>query len=158
MKQFYLNPVGKIISNEKGFFVEISKNFIPALKELESFSHLNILWWADKCDTKELRNILTVEQPYKKSPSVMGIFATRSPLRPNPVAVSTAQIINMDYEKGIIQLAYIDAENDTPVVDLKPYTPSLDKADSFVSPEWCRHWPENIEKSGEFNWEEEFNF
>ena len=158
MKQFYINPVGKIISDENGFFVQIDKKFLPALKELDSFSHVNIIWWADKCDSEELRDILTTEQPYKNSPSVMGIFATRSPVRPNPIAVTTAQIIYTDYEKGIIQIAYTDAENNTPVLDLKPYTPSLDRIENFKSPEWCEHWPESIEKSGDFNWEDEFNF
>ena len=158
MKQFYVNPVGKIISDENGFFIRIDEKYIPALKELGSFSHVNVIWWADKCDSKEMRDILTTDQPYKNSPSVMGIFATRSPLRPNPVAVSTAQIISADYEKGVIQIAYIDAENNTPVIDLKPYTASLDRVENYTSPKWCRHWPESIEKSGEFNWEEEFNF
>ncbi len=158
MKQFYVNPVGKIISNGNGFFIRIDEKYIPALKELDGFSHVNIIWWADKCDSEEMRNILTTNQPYKNSPSVMGIFATRSPLRPNPVAVSTAQIIHTDYERGIIQIAYTDAEDNTPVIDLKPYTASLDRVDNFVSPEWCRHWPESIEKSGDFNWEDEFNF
>ena len=158
MKQFYVNPVGKIISNEKVFFICIDEKYIPALKELDSFSHVNIIWWADKCDSEEMRNTLTTNQPYKNSPSVMGIFATRSPLRPNPVAVSTAQIIHTDCEKGIIQIAYTDAENNTPVIDLKPYTASLDRVENFTSPEWCRHWPESIEKSGDFNWEDEFNF
>ncbi|MCP1225630.1 SAM-dependent methyltransferase [Sebaldella sp. S0638] len=158
MKQFYVNPVGKIISNESGFFVQIDEKYIPALKELGSFSHVNIIWWADKCDSEEFRNTLTTEQPYKNSPSAMGIFATRSPVRPNPIAVSVAQIIHTDYEKGIIQISYTDAENNTPVLDLKPYTPSIERVESFISPEWCRHWPESMEKSGEFNWEDEFNF
>lgn len=158
MKQFYVRPVGKIISNESGFFLEIEEKFRAALKETGTFSHINILWWADKYDTEEFRDILTADQPYKNSPAVMGVFATRSPLRPNPVALSTAQIIHTDYENGLIQLAYIDADNETPVLDIKPYTPSLDKVENFTSPQWCRHWPESLEKSGEFNWEEEFNF
>ena len=158
MKQFYIDSVGKIISNENGFFVKIDKKFIPALKELDTFSHVNIIWWADKCDSRELRDSLTTEKPYKNSPSVMGIFATRSPARPNPMAVSTAEIIHIDYEKGLIQITYIDADNDTPVIDLKPYTPSLDRVENFTSPEWCSHWPESTEKSGDFNWKDEFNF
>ncbi|MNE61354.1 putative tRNA (adenine(37)-N6)-methyltransferase [compost metagenome] len=101
---------------------------------------------------------MEVSAPYKSSPPKMGIFATRSPIRPNPVAMSVVQIIDIDAEQGIIQIPYIDANNGTPVIDLKPYTPSLDRVESPSVPNWCKHWPKSIEESGRFNWESEFNF
>ena len=60
----------------------------------------------------------------------MGIFATRAPLRPNPIALSTAEVLDIDQANGILRLAYIDALDGTPVLDIKPYTPSLDRVET----------------------------
>lgn len=88
----------------------------------------------------------------------MGIFATRSPVRPNPIALSTAEIIGIDYQNGIVQIAYIDANDNTPLLDIKPYTPSLDRVETPGVPAWCSHWPQSLEESASFAWENEFNF
>lgn len=158
MKQFIANPIGKIKICEEGMFVEVNEKYIPALKELDGFSHVNILWWFDDFDNEKARNVLEVPAPYKKSPQTIGIFATRSPVRPNPIALTTAQILYINNENGTIQIAYIDANDGTPVLDLKPYTPSLDRVEAPRVPEWCSHWPNSLEKSGDFNWKNEFNF
>ena len=156
--QYYVNPVGKISTNQKGTFIEIEPEYIPALRALDGFSHLNVLWWFSGFDTKEARETLETPQPYKKAPDVMGIFATRSPVRPNPIALTAVQVIGVDYEKGVIRIAYIDADNGTPVLDIKPYTPSLDRVENPSVPGWCAHWPKSLEESGSFHWENEFNF
>lgn len=158
MEKLLVNPIGEIKICEDGMFVELNEKYIPGLKELEGFSHVDVIWWFDGCDNKESRSILETASPYKKGPSTLGIFATRSPSRPNPIALTVAQIIYIDYEKGRIQIAYIDANDGTPVLDLKPYTPSLDRVETPKVPKWCSHWPKNLEESGAFNWEEEFNF
>lgn len=88
----------------------------------------------------------------------MGIFATRSPARPNPIALGTAQVIRIDHASGVIQIAYTDAADQTPVLDIKPYTPSLDRVESPAVPDWCSHWPKSLEESGGFDWESVFNF
>lgn len=158
MKQFFISPIGRIRVCEEGMFVEVYKAYIPALKELDGFRHVNVLCWFDKCDNKEARSFLQAPAPYKNAPDAMGIFATRSPARPNPIALSACEVINIDHEKGLIQIGYIDADEDTPVIDLKPYTPSLDRVESPGVPKWCGHWPKSLEKSGEFDWENEFTF
>jgi len=61
-------------------------------------------------------------------------------------------------DNGVIGLAYIDADDQSPVLDIKPYTPSLDRAETPRVPEWCGHWPKNVESSSDFDWESEFNF
>jgi tRNA-Thr(GGU) m(6)t(6)A37 methyltransferase TsaA len=158
MQKFYVNPIGKINVNEDGMYIELESEYIPALQALDGFSHLNIIWWFGDFDNDEMRSILEAEQPYKKAPAVMGIFATRSPIRPNPIALSTVQVISIDYENGVIHIEYIDANDGSPVLDIKPYTPSLDRVASPDVPEWCRHWPRSLEESENFNWENEFNF
>ena len=89
---------------------------------------------------------------------MMGIFATRSPIRPNPIALTSVEVIHIDYQKGIIQIAYIDANDNTPILDLKPYTPSFDRVETPVVPGWYNHWPKSLEQSASFAWENEFNF
>ena len=158
MKQFQVNAIGKIRIHHEEMFLELAKEYIPALKGLAAFSHLNIIWYFNKCANEQSRNRLEVPRPYKNAPAVLGTFATRSPERPNPLALSTVQIIKLDYEKGLIQIAYIDAKDGSPILDLKPYTPSLDRVARPEVPEWCSHWPKSIEESGEFDWEGEFNF
>jgi len=158
MSKLFVTPIGKISINEDGMFVKVDPVYIPALQELDGFSHLNVMWWFDGCDNEHSRNVLEVEAPYKKSPAIMGTFATRSPERPNPIAISVCQIIYIDHDKGIIQLAYIDANDNSPIIDLKPYVPSIDRVENPGVPEWCAHWPKCNEDSGYFDWESEFNF
>lgn len=43
-------------------------------------------------------------------------------------------------------------------MNLKPYTPGLDRVEQPVMPDWRAHWPDSLEKSGDFDWEKEFNF
>lgn len=158
MQKLNVNPIGKISINEEGMFIKLNQRYIPALKALDGFSHLNVIWWFSGFDNEETRNILETPQPYKNAPEVMGIFATRSPVRPNPIALTAVQIININYENGTIQIAYIDANDNSPVLDIKPYTPSLDKVENPSVPEWCCHWPKSLEESENFDWENEFNF
>ena len=87
----------------------------------------------------------------------MGVFATRGSVRPNPLVLSVCGVLAIDEEKGRIQLDYIDAHDGSPLLDIKPYTPSLDRVEQPVVPAWCAHWPTNVESSGDFDWEGEMN-
>ena len=158
MTNFRVNQIGKISVRDMETFIELEGEYIPALQALDGFSHLNVIWWFSGLDKEEMRKVYDVPQPYKKAPAVMGTFATRSPLRPNPIALTAVQVIHIDYENGIIQIAYIDADEGSPVLDIKPYTPSLDRVEAPEVPKWCGHWPKSLEESEYFNWENEFNF
>lgn len=158
MSNLEVRPVGTISSNEKGTFIRLEREFIPALKGLDGFSHINVLWWFSDFDDAQFRSVFEMEQPYKGAPEMMGVFATRSPIRPNPIALTTVEIIHTDYQNGVIQVAYIDANDNTPVLDIKPYTPSLDRIEEPEVPAWCGHWPKSMEESADFAWEKEFNF
>jgi len=138
--------------------LELEKSYVPALAGIDGFSHINVLWWFSERDGIRAGNRLTERSPYKNSPSVMGVFATRSPERPSPIALSCAEVTYVDRAQSIIGLAYIDAYDGTPVLDIKPYTPSLDRVENPSVPSWCAHWPKSFEESGSFDWESEFNF
>ena len=158
MKQFTVRQIGTMEMDKDGMYVKLLPEYIPALKSLEGFGHADILWWFDACDDEENRSVLEAGSPYKQGPDTMCIFATRSPQRPNPIALSVAQILYIDHEAGVIYIAYADARQGSPVLDLKPYTPSLDRVEHPQVPDWCGHWPRSLEESGDFDWENEFNF
>ena len=158
MTNFEVFPIGVIQNNDNGTFIKIEPQYIPAMKALEGFSHINVIWWFSDYDSKEMRETLDIPKPYTKAPTTMGIFATRAPVRPNPIALTAVEVINIDDQNGLIQIAYIDANNDTPVLDIKPYTPSLDRVEESEVPDWCSHWPKSLEESAYFDWENEFIF
>ena len=90
------------------------------LYRLERFRHIVLLTWFDRS-----RRDLIVQNPrHAEEPS--GTFALRSPVRPNPIGLHVVEVTGFDAENGIIDLAYIDALDGTPVIDIKPYMPSVD--------------------------------
>ncbi len=157
-EQYIIRPVGSIESGNGGSRILIRQPFRKGLAGLEGFTHLQIIWWGSLFDSPEAREIMQTEKPYTKGPDVCGIFSTRSPVRPNPVLLSTVQMLHLDPEAGSIDIAWIDAEPGSPVVDIKPYHPSSDRIREARTPQWCSHWPQWYEDSGNFDWEEEFNF
>ncbi|MBN1469020.1 MAG: SAM-dependent methyltransferase [Fusobacteriaceae bacterium] len=158
MEKLDLKVIGKIQNDGSGSKLVLNKNYIKGLTNINDFSYINIIWWFDKCDNSKSRTKLIENSPYKNAPNLLGTFATRSPERPNPIGLSCSYITYVDYDNGIIGLAYIDADNETPILDIKPYIPSLDRVENPIMPNWCSYWPKNIEESGKFNWEGVFNF
>lgn len=156
--EFTVKSIGVARVEEDRFWIELNPEYKKAMTGLEGFDSLNIFWWFDRCDNSQSRSILTEEQPYSKGPALLGAFATRSPQRPNPIALTCAQVTYLDLENGIIGLAYFDALDQSPILDIKPYTPSLDRVEQPGVPDWCAHWPQNVETSGDFDWSAEFNF
>ncbi len=158
MNNFYVESIGNVKINGERFFIKLDSKYSPALRGLEGFGHLDILWWFSKFDTPQFRSILTANKPYKMSPEILGTFAMRSPVRPNPIALSIVDIISIDYEKGLIETSYIDAFDGSDILDIKPYTPSVDRIENPKVPKWCDHWPKCVESSERFDWDSEFNF
>lgn len=157
MKQLKLEPVGVLHTGESENFVEVFPPYRPALCGLEGFGHVQLLWWFHQAEPVR-SGTMVGGKPYCKGPDQMGIFATRGPFRPNPIGLSCAGVVGMDREQGILYLEYVDAFDGTPLLDIKPYTPSLDRVGNPVTPDWCAHWPQDVESSGEFDWAAEFNF
>lgn len=156
MTRLALNPIGRIEADGT-FRILLDPKYREALIGLEGFSHVQILWWFDGCDNARDRSATTVRNSYAHGPELLGTFATRSPARPNPIAVTVAEVLGIDIDTASIELGFIDALPGTPVLDIKPYTPSLDRVAHPIVPDWCRHWPESYEDSGSFDWEKELN-
>ena len=153
-----IKPIGKVEASNNSSIIKIDEEYRDALIGLEDFSHANIIWWCHKLADPEFRQIYTAEKPYKTAPDILGIFSTRSPVRPNPIAITTVEIISIDKESGIIKVANLDADDETPVLDIKSYYPSEERIKNVKLPDWCSHWPMWYEDSANFDWEKEFNF
>ncbi len=158
MDAIKLNPIGNIETDGAGARIVLAPAFRAGLKGLSGYSHVQVLWWMDKCDNPRDRGTLAATKPYKKGPERLGVFAMRSPERPNPIAVTNAAIAYVDEDAGTVGLHWIDAFPGSAVLDLKPYTPSIDRVERPAVPAWCRHWPKSFEESADFDWAAEFNF
>ncbi len=156
--EYKINDIGTAHCGEDGFFIEVKPKYKQSLEGLDGFQYIQVLYWFDKLDNDNFRSKTTLNKPYVKGPDTLGIFATRSPMRPNPIGLTSCYVTYIDKENGIIGLGWCDAFDNTPVIDIKPYTPSVDRIENPQVPNWCNHWPKCIEESGEFNWESEFNF
>ena len=98
-----------------------------ALRGLEGFSHLWLIW--EFSEAKRENWSPTVRPPRLGGNTRMGVFATRSPFRPNPIGLSCVEIlgIRQDKEMGpVIEVGGADLMNGTPIYDIKPYIPYAD--------------------------------
>ncbi len=152
-----VNSIGSIHSENGLFYIQVKDEYKEGLTSLNGFSKLQVVWWGDLFDASKERFELIIDQPYKSSPKEVGVFATRSQFRPNPILITTIIVEKIDFEKGIIYTPYIDAENDTPLLDIKPYH-LYERVENCVVPEWCNHWPSSSENAASFDWANEFNF
>ena len=154
MSNLELRTIGKV-ETQHGFKIKLNKDYIKALKGLKDFKYIQVVYWFDKVDNRDL---MVENKPYKKGPQELGVFATRTPFRPNPIGIETVYLDDVDLENGILYVPFIDAFDNTPVLDIKPYIPSIDRVENPDMPDWCKEWPDCYEKSGEFNFEDVFNF
>ncbi len=104
----------------KQAYVELAQTYRPGLQGLAAFSHIVILTWLDRSQ----RNLI-VQAP-RHAPEPRGVFALRSPARPNPIGMHVAKIMSVDETTGIVGIDAIDVLDGTPVIDLKPYFASID--------------------------------
>lgn len=153
---FKINPIGYVCASGNRFCLKIDPDYIDGLKELAGFSFINVFWWCHQVDNDEYRKIVSCPKPYKKGPDEIGVFATRSPVRPNPIGVTAVSILDIEQENGIIQIPFIDAEDKSPIIDIKPYHPATDRIKTVSVPAWCAHWPKWYEDSATFDWPGEF--
>lgn len=151
---FSVNAIGHIRAAEDGFYLEIAPEYRPALNGLDGFGHINVLWWLHLY--AEYREVLECDRPYKHAPDKVGIFATRAPVRPNPIALTTVAVTRIDHAQGRVYIPYIDAEDGSPILDIKPYHPCEDRVRDVKLPSWCAHWPQWVEDAEDFDWAAEF--
>lgn len=129
-----LLKIGEFECKNSEYAIKVFPEYTDAMTGLEQFNCLQIIWWFDKTDNAHERNQHVERQPYKQGPALLGSFATRTPSRPNPIALSTVFVFDIDIKAGIIMLPYADALTGSPVLDIKPYIPSIDRVENPMMP------------------------
>ena len=98
-----------------------------AVRGLEGFSHIWLIWKFSTGSTDNLS--LTVRPPKLGGNTRMGVFATRSPFRPNPIGLSSVKLENIEYDEKlgtVLHISGADLMDGTAIIDIKPYVPYSD--------------------------------
>ncbi len=111
--------------------------FDPALAEgldnLEDFSHIIIIYYMHQ---SRQPSPLKVLPRFSKGPTPVGVFASRSPDRPNALGKTLVTLLERDGNK--LKVRGLDAIDGTPVIDIKPYIPGIDAVDKARVPPWMK--------------------
>ena len=129
-------PIGHVTKSAERTTLKIFPQFQDGLLGLNGFSHVLVFYWFDRNDTPEKRATLTVHPRGNKANPLTGVFATRSPFRPNLIGLSVCRIRSID-DAGII-VDDIDAFDGSPIIDLKPYIPAIDSVPGASVPAWMK--------------------
>jgi len=98
--------------------VEVTPNLIEGLRDLEDFDRLWLIYQFDRASESQL-----VVRPYLDT-TERGVFATRSPVRPNHIGISVVRLLHI--EQNCLYIADVDMLDGTPLLDIKPYVPAFD--------------------------------
>ena len=119
--------------------VRVFPEFCAGLRGIQDFSHLIILYWIHLRDKEEERRTLMVFPRRHMVNVEMGVFATRSPTRPNPIGLCVVELLKV--EDCVLTMKDLDALEGSPIIDIKPYIPRADSIPSARVPEWTSHGP-----------------
>ena len=115
-------PRGLGAKHDANGVLKILPDFEPGLTDIEGFSHLVVLWEFDRSPKLELRGSdLLGTPPSDNRPH--GVFATRSPRRPNPIGLTTVELLRRDGTE--LHVRGVDMLDGTPILDIKPYLSSI---------------------------------
>lgn len=137
-----LHPIGRVVEGaafppepgweERDAVVEIDTAWAAALDGLDGFSHIWLIWWLDARDAPP--DQLRVHPERREDTPLVGIFATRSPHRPNPIAMTAVRLVELHSRR--LRVRGLDARQGTPVLDIKPYIRRGDLIAGATMPDW----------------------
>lgn len=139
-----LRPIGYVQNGvqkgEQTIWEEVESRIVldgqwaAGLRGLEEFSHLVVIFWLDRPSQGEVP--LQVHPEAKEDMPLVGLFATRTPLRPNPIGLTSVELLSV--EGTTLRVRGLDAFDGTPVLDLKPYLIRGDLKPEASVPGWLR--------------------
>ena len=135
-QQFSVYSIGCVRKAKGKTQIVLDKQYQAGLLGLDGFSHIYVYWWFDHNDTSEKRATLQVHPRGNRANPLTGVFATRSPCRPNLIGMTLCKIISV--KENVVEIDRIDAFADAPVLDIKPYVPRSDAAAGATMPEWLK--------------------
>ena len=136
-----LEPIGfvrtestteEVKKNSPTLKIVLQCEFVDALEGIRGFSHLFVLFWLHEIQ-KSQRKILQVHPRGRKDLPLLGVFATRTMLRPNPIGLTLVELVKV--EDNVLTVRGLDAFDGTPILDIKPFDP-WDKAENAKVPDW----------------------
>ncbi len=135
MTEMTLQPIGEIFTGFKTLdqcprnakfnpvqsTIRLHPDYVQALQGVGQSSHIIVLYWFDQAD----RTVVQCVTPHDGQ--VRGVFANRSPNRPNPIALSVVQLLAV--EGNTLTVSGLDCLDGTALLDIKPYSPAIDRID-----------------------------
>ena len=138
MQKIFMTPIGIIHSPYKQIegipiqgkfkpevkaYIELKEEYAPGLRDLEGFSHAILIYYFHKSQKEQI-----IGKPFLEE---YGIFAIRSPHRPNHIGISVVKIEGIEENK--LHFSEVDVLDGTPVLDIKPYVKHFDGRDNVIS-------------------------
>jgi tRNA-Thr(GGU) m(6)t(6)A37 methyltransferase TsaA len=111
-------PIQPVFAKSIEGVVEVYEPYRQGLKDLEGFERIWLLYWFHKAQAPKL-----IVKPYLDN-TKRGLFATRAPVRPNPIGLSSVRLLSI--ENGSIRVTELDILDGTPLMDIKPYVSKFD--------------------------------
>jgi len=134
--EFKVHPIGHVKKADDRMLIVLDKQYQPGLLGLDGFSHVLVFWWFDKNDTPEGRSVLQVHPKGNPQNPLTGVFATRSPRRPNLIALTLCKVLAV--KDNVVEIDKTDAFDGTPVLDIKPFLPGYDSVEDAKVPGWAK--------------------
>lgn len=115
--------------------IHVFASWQPLLRGIEGFSHILVLYWPHLVPPQG-RTLQEVHPMGRKDMPLQGIFATCSPARPNPILVSAVELVERN--RDILTVKGLEAVDQSPVIDIKPYNVNYMKKGNLRFPQWMR--------------------
>ncbi|MCX6644660.1 MAG: tRNA (N6-threonylcarbamoyladenosine(37)-N6)-methyltransferase TrmO [Candidatus Bathyarchaeota archaeon] len=140
-EKIVLNPIGYVKTEAVGDEVKdksrtsqivLRDNLVEALDGITGFSHLFVLFWLSQIPDEQ-RMIMKVHPRGRMDMPLLGVFATRTNLRPNPIGLTLVELLKV--EGNTLTVRGLDAFDGTPILDIKPFD-SWDTAKNARVPDW----------------------
>lgn len=147
-RDLVVRPIGRVVHGrpwppgserweELESAIEIDPLWLQALDGLDGFSHIWVVWWPDRASPGASPGVLRVHSEGRKEMPEVGLFATRSPRRPNPIAITAVRLL--ERRGNCLRVLGLDACTGSPILDLKPYLRRGDLIPAATSPAWLVH-------------------
>lgn len=123
---------------------------------IEAGDYLRVYWYFHRFDKDQFRKNRMCRPPYNNAPKT-GIFASRSPVRPNPLGVTNVEVGSVDRDNGLVEVLGFDGFDGTQIFQVDRYQPSVERFEGVSLPEWVKHWTpyKKFEQPKEFSNSEE---
>ena len=143
-----LAPIGRVVNDIEypsdvkwesvASEIVISPQLVEALDGIDGFSHVVIIFYLHKVG-EDRRSVLKVHPQGRQELPLTGVFATRSPVRPNPIGVTVVKLL--ERQENVLKVLGLDAYDGAPVLDVKPYLRRGDFIEEATMPDWLlRLW------------------